>query len=144
MPAAASDPLSPGDLFERLPIGAYRSTVDGRQLRANAALVRLNGYGSEAEMLVAVQDIGTEWYVDPQRREDFKTRMALDGQVTDFVSEVFRHKSRERIWIRENAHMVRSEDGEPLYFEGTVEDITEAVQAQQALQRSEQRFRRLT
>ena len=35
-------------LFEFLPIGAYRSTPDGRQLRANPALVRLNGFSSEA------------------------------------------------------------------------------------------------
>jgi len=141
---AVPDPRSHGDLFERLPIGAYRSTVEGRQLRANAALVRLNGYASEAELLAAVQDIGTEWYVDPGRREDFKVRMARDGQVTDFVSEVYRHKTRERIWVRENAHLVRADDGAPLYYEGTIEDITAAVEAQQALARSEQRFRRLT
>ena len=47
-------------LFDLLPIGAYRSTTDGRQLRANAALVRLNGYASEAEMLAAVTDISRE------------------------------------------------------------------------------------
>jgi hypothetical protein len=38
---------APSTLFELLPIGAYRSSLDGQQLRANAALVRLNGYGSE-------------------------------------------------------------------------------------------------
>ena len=48
-------------LFELLPIGAYRSSADGRQLRANAALVRLNGYASEAELLAAVNDIAQEW-----------------------------------------------------------------------------------
>lgn len=44
-------------LFDRLPIGAYRSSVYGRELRANAALVKLNGYTSEAQMLTAVNDI---------------------------------------------------------------------------------------
>ena len=47
-------------LFDLLPVGAYRSSPDGRQLRANAALVRLNGYESEAELLAAVGDIGAE------------------------------------------------------------------------------------
>ena len=36
-------------LFEFLPIGAYRSRPDGTQLRANLALVRMNGYGSEQD-----------------------------------------------------------------------------------------------
>jgi PAS domain-containing protein len=84
-------------LFERLPIGAYRSSPAGRQLRANDALVRLNGYGSEAEMLEAAVALDHDWYVLPHRRAEFKALMARDGQVTNFVSEVHRHKNRERI-----------------------------------------------
>jgi PAS domain S-box-containing protein len=138
------DPRHATSLFEGLPIGAYRSTIGGRQVRANAALVRLNGYATEDELLEAVRDIGAEWYVQPGRREAFRALMAQHGEVCDFVSEVFRHKTRERIWVRETAYLVRDAQGEPLYYEGTVEDITEARQSQLALARSEQRFRRLT
>jgi PAS domain S-box-containing protein len=131
-------------LFELLPIGAYRSSIDGRQLRANDALVRLNGYANESEMLSAVNDIGREWYVDAQRRVQFQRLMQRDGQVTDFVSEVYRHRTRERIWIRENAHVVRNAEGTPLYYEGTVEDITRPRHTEVALQASERRFRAFT
>ena len=48
-------------LFDWLPLGAYRSSLQGRQLRANPALVRLNGFASEAEMLASVDDIGGHW-----------------------------------------------------------------------------------
>jgi diguanylate cyclase (GGDEF)-like protein/PAS domain S-box-containing protein len=127
-----------------LPIGAYRSGVDGRQLRANAALVRLNGYASEAEMLLAVNDIGVEWYVDPDQRRKFRERIERDGQVVSFRSEIYRHKTRERIWIVENAHLVRDPGGTTLYYEGTVEDVTETLRAETALAASERRFRALT
>ena len=131
-------------LFELLPIGAYRSSADGRQLRANAALVRLNGYETEAEMLEAVNDIGREWYVDPGQRARFRALIERDGQVVNFRSEIYRHKTRERIWIRENAHVVRDRDGTVRYFEGTVEDVTETQRTQLALAASERRFRALT
>ena len=128
-------------LFDRLPIGAYRSTPAGRQLRANAALVRLNGYASEEEMLAATNDLERGWYIHPGRRQLFKALIERDGQVTDFVSEVCRHKTRERIWVRETAYAVRDAQGQVVYYEGTVEDITERHLAANALSDSETRWR---
>jgi diguanylate cyclase (GGDEF)-like protein/PAS domain S-box-containing protein len=128
-------------LFEFLPIGAYRSTPGGVQLRANAALVRLNGYASEPDMLAATQALDQGWYVEPNRRATFKSLMEAQGAVVNFVSEVYRHKTRERIWIRENAYAVRDEAGQVLYYEGTVEDVSDSMRAQQALADSEARWR---
>ena len=124
------------DIFENASEGIYRSTPDGRQLRANPALVRLNGYDTEEELLAAVGDIGREWYVDPARRETFRRRLETEGQITGFVSEIYRHKTRERIWISENAHAVHGSDGEVLYYEGTVREITDQVRTQEAMRRA--------
>ena len=120
-------------LFDWLPLGAYRSSLQGRQVRANPALVRINGFESEAEMLAAVDDIGGRWYVQPGRREQFRALLEANGEVQDFVSEVFRYKTRERIWVREHARLVPGADGEPMFYEGTVEDITESRRAADSL-----------
>lgn len=130
-------------LFEFLPIGAYRSTPGGRMIRSNAALVRLNGCDSEAEFHALVHDIATEWYVDAQRRADFEALLERDGRVVGFVSEVRRQKTRERIWIRENAHVLRGPDGRVHCYEGTVEEITAEMLAQQALQASREELARI-
>ena len=111
-------------IFERATEGIYRSSLDGKQLRANPALNHLNGYETEEQQLSAVKDIATEWYVDPYRRDEFKRLLERDGVVENFESEIFCHGSREKIWISENAYLVRDEDGNPLYYEGTVRDIT--------------------
>ena len=131
-------------LFERLPIGAYRSSYAGDQLRANAALVKLNGYLTEAEMLANIGDIATEWYCDPQRRKQFTELLSEQGQVVDFVSEVYRHKTRERIWVREHAHQVCDAPGRVRYFEGTVQEITGEYQRQLDLHARESRSRAMT
>ena len=130
-------------LFDLLPIGAYRSSEDGRMLRSNRVLVWLNGYETEAEHIAGVNDIAREWYVQPGRRDEFIALMKRDGGVTDFVSEIYWHKSRKRAWIRETAHVVKDDQGRVLYFEGTVEDISAQYQAQNALARSERLLREL-
>lgn len=131
-------------LFDRLPIGAYRSATSGRLLRANTALIALNGYDCEADMLRSVNDHASDWYVGAHRRREFMAQLERDGQVVAFTSEIYRHKTRERIWISENAHLVRGVDGESLYYEGTVEDITQTLHANNLIAVSERRFRALT
>jgi diguanylate cyclase (GGDEF)-like protein/PAS domain S-box-containing protein len=130
--AALRERMNTAELIENLHDGIYRSSLGGRQLAANRALVRLNGYDSEAEMLASVNDIATEWYVDPNRRAEFRDILTRDGRVEDFVSEVYRHKTRERIWITESARIVCDpKTGKPLYYEGSVREITETIRRQQ-------------
>jgi diguanylate cyclase (GGDEF)-like protein/PAS domain S-box-containing protein len=115
-------------IFENANIGVYRSNPDGLQIRANPHLVALNGFNSEEEQLASVVDIATEWYVDPNRRSEFKTILHEQGKVDNFESEIYRQKTKERIWISENAWVVRDPQGNIIYYEGTVEDITQRKQ----------------
>lgn len=126
-PAAASSTL-----FEFLPIGAYRSSPDGRLLQVNTELARLNGYEHPQELLDAMTDVGQQWYVDPARREQFKAQMAEHGQVRHFVSQVRRQRTGEVYWACEHAHVLRAADGSVSCYEGTVEDITTEIQERQA------------
>ncbi len=135
------DPQDDSSLFDFLPIGAYRSLPDGTVLRANLALARLDGYASEAELLATGQAIAQRWYVEPGRRQLFRETLEREGQVIGFVSEVYRQRTRERIWVSENAHLVRNADGSLRHYEGTVEDITPRIEAERVLRDSEQRWK---
>jgi diguanylate cyclase (GGDEF)-like protein/PAS domain S-box-containing protein len=117
-------------IFDNAVDGIYRSSPDGRLLRANPALVRLNGCETEAEMLRAVNNVDSEWYVRPGRRAEFKRLLERDGKVENFNSEIYRHKTGERIWISENARLMRDQYGVPLFYEGTVRDITQQRQTE--------------
>lgn len=123
-------------IFEQASDGIYRSTLDGGVLRANPALARMNGFASEQDLRGARVEQDGSWYVEPGRREEFVRIMRRDGQVQNFVSEVYRYKTKERMWISENARLIRDTDGEPLYFEGTVRDITDQRRVEMELRQA--------
>lgn len=121
-------PIGVADTIEHLVEGVYRASLDGKQIYANKALVRLNGYNSCEEMADAIKDVATEWYVDKNRRNEFSKHLHEHGYIENFTSEIYRHKTGERIWISENARLVRdSETGEPLFYEGSVTEVTDRI-----------------
>ncbi|MGE5492716.1 MAG: putative bifunctional diguanylate cyclase/phosphodiesterase [Actinomycetota bacterium] len=120
-------------IFENSVIGMFQTSPDGHYLAANQALAELYGYSSPAELVAGLSDIATRLYVLPGRRDDFTCQIQLHGKVRDFESEVYRRDGKT-IWISENAHAVRASDGTVLYYEGTVEDISERRQYQAQLE----------
>jgi PAS domain S-box-containing protein len=112
--------------------GFFRTTFDGRYIKVNAALVRIYGYESEEQLMAGITDIGNSLYVDPAQRDAFIEKMQNDGHVQDFVSEIHR-RDGSTIWITENARAVYDAEGQVLFYEGTVEDITVQRKAEEAL-----------
>jgi PAS domain S-box-containing protein len=117
------------NIFENSPIGIYRTTPDGRILLANPALVRVLGYASFEEL--AQRDLEQQEYFPEYPRADFKRVIEDEGRVVGLES-AWAKKDGSWLWVRENAKAFR--DGcDVLYYEGTVEDITEHKQAEEAL-----------
>ncbi|MDP9083345.1 MAG: EAL domain-containing protein [Pseudomonadota bacterium] len=111
-------------LFDHAIEGIFRTTTDGRYLAANPALARIYGFDSPEDLIRSLQDIRQQLYVDPMQREEFMRVIRARGSVTGFESQVFR-RDGSIIWISENARAVEDAEGGLLYYEGTVEDVTE-------------------
>jgi len=123
-------------IFEHIVEGIFQTSPEGRYLSANAALARIYGYASPEELMGSLQDIGLKLYVEPNRRAEFITIMQEHDTVTDFESRTYR-KDGSIIWIAENVRAIRDAKGRLLYYEGTVEDITQRRRAEENLRQSE-------
>ena len=124
------------ELFDNAPYGIYRSSTTGSLIQVNPALARLHGYRSAAALLKGMKAHGHQPYVDSGRSRQFFDHLQRDGRVVDFVSEVIRHKTGERIWISETAWLVRDTAGAPRYMAGTVVDITERMRHLEQVKRA--------
>jgi PAS domain S-box-containing protein len=120
-------------IFENAVEGIFQTTADGQYLVANPTLARMYGYDSVEEMQVAMTDISARLYVDPQRRAEFQRRIAQDGTIHRFESQVYR-RDGSIIWISEHARAEHDATGALLYYEGTVEDITERKRTEEELE----------
>jgi PAS domain S-box-containing protein len=127
-------------LFENAAIGIYCTTPEGRILLANPAIVRMLGFHSFEEL--AKRNV-TEIGFDPRHpRSEFRNRIEKEGTVVGLES-AWTRSDGSIIFLRESGKAVRDSEGKTLYFEGTVEDITERKRAEEALRRERNLLRTL-
>ena len=119
-------------MFENAVWGIFQTTSDGHYVTANPALARIYGYDTPAEMISALTDVGLQLYVDPKRRDEFIRMMNEKGTVSGFESQVYRADGAI-IWISESCRAVRNSDGDLLYYEGTVEEVSTRKEAEREL-----------
>ena len=128
------------DLVEHIPIGIYRSTPEGRMMMANSTMVKMLGYASFEDL--ARRDLDGECEEHQYARTAYRAKIEKEGRVVG-IESVWRKSDGSLIHVRENARAVFDEGGQALYYEGTIEDISEQKWAEEALRR-EAEFRRAT
>jgi PAS domain S-box-containing protein len=127
-------------IFENSIEGIFQSTPEGRFISVNPAMAEMYGYASADEMIADQTDIEQHHYVDPSRRTELKQLLETHSRVQKFESQVYR-KDRNIFWVSESVKAVRDKDGTVVYYEGTIEDITERILTEKALRDSEERLR---
>lgn len=129
-------------IYENAAEGIFQTTLDGRYISANPALVKMYGYDSFAEMAARIAIIDENLYIDADLRAKFRKKVERFDSITNFQAQV-RRKDGTLIWTTENARVVRDDRGRPLYFEGTVTEITKRKQAEDALLQEREKSERL-
>ena len=118
-------------LFERVPVGLYRTMPDGRILDANPALVQMLGYPDRESLL---QLGAPDLFAAPDQRRG-EMAMLESREVLHDVEIQLRRRDGEVIWVRDSVRAVRDSAGTVLYFEGSLEDVTESKRAREEIGR---------
>ncbi len=116
-------------LFDGVPVGLYRTTPSGQMLDANLAMVQIEGY-PDRDTLLATDISGM--YASLEDRARWQALMEQEGVVRDFEIQVRRYDGTV-IWVKDSARVVKDAQGRLLYYEGSIEDVTERKQAEDEL-----------
>lgn len=119
-------------LFENSLDGIYRTTLGGKYIDANPALVKMLGYGSKDELLAI--DIPTQLYVRKENR--------LGPNKRNRIFETQLKKKDGSVITVEISSRVIYKGGKPVYYEGIVRDITERKIAEKKLKESYQKLQK--
>ncbi|MGH9601654.1 MAG: PAS domain-containing sensor histidine kinase, partial [Terriglobales bacterium] len=110
------------DLVQGAAYGIYRTTVEGRVLYANPALVKILGYDSVAELLRL--NTGRDIWASAEERarvtEDARRNGGMVGAEVQW-----KRRDSSLIIVRLSTRKVPDEAGNPEEFESIVEDVTE-------------------
>ena len=129
-------------IFENAVEGLFQASVEGKFISVNPALAQLYGYASPQEMIEEIEHIDSQIYVQSKRRQEILAYLDQFSELTDFESLVQR-KSGQRIWVSESIRQVTDDNGDILYLEGSVKDVTEKRQAEMNLRKQRQQSERL-
>ena len=121
-------------LVQHAAYAIYRSSLDGRFLTVNPALVRMLGYESAEELLGV--DLETQVYVDPEQRRKILARFDT-GNIVEGAEVSWKRRNGERILVRLSGRAVRRPDGTIECFETIAEDITERRALEDQLRQSQ-------
>jgi PAS domain S-box-containing protein len=127
-------------LSENARVGLYRTTPDGTILLANSALIAMLGYSSFDEL--AQRNLEQEGFETPHQRKAFLETIEQNGEVKNFESTWMR-QDRTPFYVQESALAIRDTNGKTLFYDGTVEDITERKCAEDKLRINVKRLQEL-
>ncbi|RLD11734.1 MAG: hypothetical protein DRI56_00435 [Chloroflexota bacterium] len=116
-------------LFEHIPVGLYLTTPEGQFLDANPAIVKMLGHQNRESLL---ETEVSNLFVSPKERKREKVLLEENETIQGFEMQM-RRRDGAIIWVQDTAQVIRDDKGQILYYQGSLEDITERKRMAEAI-----------
>ncbi len=128
------------ELQDNIPIGIFTTAMDGRILYANRQLRRLLGLDPAAEW--SDTPMAIDFYKNKADRDRIVDKLLKDGRVNN--EEIMVSPLRGKpFWSRTSIRVMRDGDGNPVRFDGTLENISAEKKARQEADRANRKADRM-
>lgn len=124
-------------MFENATEGIFQIDTNARFIGGNPALANSLGYSNSEELMSNIGDVRSEIYLNRQTAD---THFMLLSKGQFLIDRIHRWKRKDgsTIWGAINAHVVRDDQGNVQYYEGTFTDMTARVEAELDLKKAKE------
>jgi len=128
------------NIFEHAAVGKSITSIDGH-IKTNNQFRQILGYSEEELSRLKWQEITHP--DDIQNNQDYFNTIISGENPSARFEKRYIHKDGHIVWVDISTVLQRDNEDKPLYFITTIQDITERKQADEALRRSEEDYRKL-
>ena len=122
------------DIFDKLPVGIFRSNISGQFVDVNTTMAEMMGYSSRKDLLTSVQDAANDIYVNPSDRQHLIETLRLsDNKIQQEIT--FKRKDGKIFSAMVTVSADRNQNGDILFLEGAIEDISDWKKTEETLRR---------
>jgi PAS domain S-box-containing protein len=118
-------------LFETMPIGLFHMRPDGTILQVNSALAEMLGFENPVEVS---GHHAAEFFNSPEEHLAWRNNIERDGTLVGHETQIHR-RDGSPLWVEISARALRDGLSGSLFYEGSVEDISQRRAAQQERER---------
>lgn len=111
-------------IYENAIEGIFQTTVDGYYTNVNPAFAKILRYDSPEDVIVHVGRTGDRIYVNERDRKELLETLLQQGTVNNFETQLY-CKDGATIWASISARPVKDPQGNTLYYQGHLVNITE-------------------
>ncbi|MCD6389092.1 MAG: PAS domain S-box protein [Desulfobulbaceae bacterium] len=126
-------------LNDNIPVGVFRSTLEGKIISVNSALFQMMGGGDEDSTDTILSH---QFYENPEDRFDLVTELQSRKQINGFACQLKKNDGTT-FPASISARCIEGNDGQIKYIDGIIVDITERKKAEQDQKTSEAMLRTL-
>ena len=121
-------PAFNAEFIDNLPVGIYRTTLEGKLVFCNRALVKIFGFDSVDELIdYPVINL----YVNKKDRGNF-VRLIIENGWVEELPIPFRRRDGTTIWCALTSRAVLDDDGIVVFFDGIIREITREIREKES------------
>jgi len=118
------------NILENAPVGMHIATLDGRIMQSNRTMRELVGLQKDDFEKLLISDLT---YPEDRNISQENFERLLAGAKKVVYEKRYIHKDEYPVWVQVTLSLERDHSGNPLYFIGQVENISERKQAESLL-----------